>query len=381
MDNLDKMLYCELKREEAPSEFRSIIQNSLKDNNAKKKIKQYSLVKVLTTACASLLLTTGMVYAGTTIIEKIWKQPEKIVGFYSEENTDKITEEEKASVMTEEEARKKVKEILKKFGHEGEKIKTLQLENNPSDYELIWRAEIENGGHNFNIVSFDAKGGDAFRVKFRNVLYKRIDEYRTTEKEALETAKKLCEKYGYNTEKYNKIEIKCNLEVEENSYIWYVNFYKDYDGIINQYESIEIAFIPEINDIYYFNVNNLKYENNSVEITKEQAKQVVLDAEQKIDTGYDIKNIDLNLAIGKMNGDAYKRITDYQQYYNTDYPLEKEVYYRTDGIVRKIWKVIIEYDVPRFEEKEYNSSDFFKRYYTYYVDATTGEIIGGRIYK
>ena len=60
---------------------------------------------------------------------------------------------------------------------------------------------------------------------------------------------------------------------------------------------------------------------------------------------------------------------------------EKEVYYKTEGRVRKTWNVILEYDVPRFGEKEYKKSDFFKRYYTYYVDATTGEIIGGRVWK
>ena len=99
-----------------------------------------------------------------------------------------------------------------------------------------------------------------------------------------------------------------------------------------------------------------------------------------INVGSKIKNINSNLAIEKMNGDAYKRITNYNQYYKEkherEYPLKNIVSYRTENIVRKIWKVTIEYDIPKIldSNSEYNH---FDRYYNYFVDATTGEIIGG----
>ena len=381
MDELDKKLYHDLSLEvEIPNKCKSVIKESLNDNKINRKKKHYSLAKIVVATCASFVLTAGIVYAGTAIVNKIWKQPEKVVGFYSDENTNQITEEEKASVMSEQEAIEKAKELLKKFGHEGEKIKLIQLDNNPNNYELEWYIQTDSDETNPNIISFDARGEDCFDVLFQDALNESIHNYRTTEEEAVKTARELCKKYGYDTEKYTKIDIRSNLEPEE-AYIWYVDFYKEYDGIINPYESIKIGFVPEINDIYYLYVNNLKYENNPVEITEEQAKRVVLEAEQKTDTDYEMININTSLAINKMNGDAYKRITDYEQYYDTDNPSEKEVYYKTEGRVRKTWNVILEYDVPRFGEKEYKKSDFFKRYYTYYVDATTGEIIGGRVWK
>ena len=46
---------------------------------------------------------------------------------------------------------------------------------------------------------------------------------------------------------------------------------------------------------------------------------------------------------------------------------EGAVFYRTEERVRKVWRVIIEYDVS--ETKSPLDA------YTYYVDATTGEII------
>src|SRR5699024_1704978 len=128
---------------------------------------------------------------------------------------------------------------------------------------------------------------------------------------------------------------------EEDSYLWYIDFYKEYNGIINPYERISVGYVPEINEIYYFVVCDSKYENNSLEITEEQAKQIALEAEQKIDTGYKIKSVKTKLDIDRMNGDAYLRTTDYEQYCKQstiEYPSKNYVEYRTEKSVRKVWK-------------------------------------------
>ena len=217
------------------------------------------------------------------------------------------------------------------------------------------------------------------------MLNKDIRDYRTTKIEAEKAARNLCEKYGYDTKKYDKVRITNNLETECDSYIWYVDFYKEYDGITNTYESINVGFIPEINQLFYLNINNFEYGNNPVEITEEQAKQTVLEVEQKINTDFEIKDVSASLAIDKMNGDAYKRITDYEQYYKEkhikDYPSQNIVYYRTNSSIRKIWKVTIGYNIPQSINLFVEPYSPFDRYYTYYVDATTGEIIGGCPFK
>ena len=376
MDRLDKMLYSELKREEAPSEFKSIIKNSLNDNKVKKGTKHYSLIKIVTTACASLLITAGIVYASTTVIEKIWKQPEKTVNFFSENNTNTVTEEEKKSAMSETEAKEYAKKLLKKFGYENEKIESVELNNKTIDFEVTWKVKTKNGIS----ISFNAIGENEYiRFNNDNVLNENIHKYRTNKEEAEKTARSLCETYGYDLEDYTFVQINANSNKEDEAYIWYVDFYKEYDGIVNPYQAIHIGFIPEINELYFLDVRNSKYENNPVEITEEQAKQIVLETEKKIDIVYEIKNININLDIERMNGDSYLRITDYEQYrkqQQSEY-LGEDVEYKTDNTVRKVWMVTIEYDIPETVDRFNDSFNTFDEHYTYYVDTTTGEIIGG----
>lgn len=378
MDELDRKLYHDLNLDiEVPSKLEKVIKEELQ--RAKKKTTHCSFSKIAITACVSLLVTTGIVYAGKVLTNNIWKEPQKQEGFYSRKNN--TTQEEKENIMSEIEARKKLDTLLKKFGHENEKITLIELINNPNDYELVWHIELENGTYHKNIVEFDAKGKKDFSVMFQDALNESVHNYRIMKKEVEKTARALCKKYGYDTEKYNKVNMLPNLETEKDSYMWYVDFYKEYDGIINPYETISIGFIPEINEIYYLREKDLAYENNPIEITEEQSKTIVIEEEQKVNTKYKIKNISTKLGIEKMNGDAYFRLTDYEQYYKEkhteNYPLNKMINYRTENLVRKVWKVKVEYDIPELmisENKEYNS---FDRYYTYYVDVTTGEIIGG----
>ena len=118
MDNFDKKLYHDLNLEvNIPKEFTSIIQESLNNDRLKKKVTHYSLSKIVSIACASLIMTIGIAYAGTEIVKNIWAKPQKTVGFAVEGTNNLITQEDKASCMTEEEATTKANEILKKIGY------------------------------------------------------------------------------------------------------------------------------------------------------------------------------------------------------------------------------------------------------------------------
>lgn len=383
MDEFDKRLYNALGADiPVPSKLEKVIKESLTDDNLNKKIKHYSIQKIGIAACTTIIATAGIVYGGTTISNYIWKQPEKTTGFYSN-NAQNITNEERASAISKAEATERTNELLRKFGYENKKITSMKLNNNPHDYELTWHVTLDNGTSNEDIIEFDARGGDAFNVLFQNVL--KENNYRITEDEAEKTARELGKKYGYDTQKYNKVNIKSNLEKAEDSYMWYVDFFMEYDGIINPYESLKIAFAPKTNDIYYFYVSNYEFENNPVEISRDKAKEIALTSEQKISTKYKIKNVVVNLSIDKMNGDAFKRLTDYEQYYkeghDKGFSNAEIVSYRTQNLVRKVWKVTLEYDIPQFTGNSKSEANPFDRYYTYYVDVTTGEIIGGVPYK
>ena len=95
---------------------------------------------------------------------------------------------------------------------------------------------------------------------------------------------------------------------------------------------------------------------------------------------YKIQDISLKLDIVLMNGDAYLRTKDYELYCKqqmTEYPDEDYIEYRTENRVRKAWRTTVLYDISDLELVNDESSKLYNKYYTYYIDATTGEIIGG----
>ena len=202
--------------------------------------------------------------------------------------------------------------------------------------------------------------------------------YRTTKVEAEKTAKELAKKYGYDIECYNYVEVNSNLVPDSDSFVWDVAFFKEYDGVKNPYERIEVSFIPQINEIICFTVINKKFENNPIEITEETAKEIALKEEQKNTQKYEIKTIEIKLKINSMNGYAYFRTNDYDQLHkqtsSSDYPYEKSVFYRTEARIRKVWLVTIVYNIPNKFNGNYNPND---ERVSYFVDATTGEVIGG----
>lgn len=196
------------------------------------------------------------------------------------------------------------------------------------------------------------------------------EDYGITSDEAKTIAKNLFKKYLPDIEgEYELLELKKNMETEENSYIWYATFYKKYGDLINPYERVSVNFIPTINEIYQLVIERDKFENNEIKIPEEQATEIAKNKDNEIEQNRKIINISCEIGIGQMNADAYLRETKKDEYEKREIP--KEEYYVTDKRVRRVWFVSIEY-----EKQEDKISRF-----TYYVDATTGEIIGGGLYK
>ena len=382
MDDLEKKLYHDLSSGiDVPDKIKTIIEESLKDTNIKK--KKYPFLKVALATCACLILTVGIVYAGTKVYDAIWKEPEKVVGPEDNVNEKDIMNN---NTMTEEEGREKAKKILKDFGYENEIIKSINIETNAQNYDIIWKCETQN-----NIfVEFDAKGEEYLAISYdeRKILSENIPKKQIDKKEAETLARRICEKYGYELNKYNKVYtipyVDNNSfkwgddEKETKAYQWNVIFSKTYENGINSFENIRISFIAGAEVVYYFMYENANIDDNPIVIEEEEAKKIVLEAEQKIQSDYEIENIHVNLDIAQMNGDAYLRMEDYnlysKQYYGNireDFKDEEYTRYRTDNPVRKVWMVTIECD-----EVSKNGEPIDK-YYTYQVDATTGEITGG----
>ena len=68
--------------------------------------KTKGILKTVATALAGVILSTGVVFAGTMVYENIWKTPEKIeLSSGDFEEITKITEESKKENMSEEKAK------------------------------------------------------------------------------------------------------------------------------------------------------------------------------------------------------------------------------------------------------------------------------------
>lgn len=339
--------------------------------NIKKTNKNIS--KLVATFVITTIVTGGLVYAtGNAIYEKIWKQPETYEFSYE------VTEKDKENAISEEEARKKAEEYLRKIGLEDE-ISGLGLMKSWRGNDVIWDIGFTKG-----TMQMDSKGNfQSLNIPSYN--YKIPYNYGITREEARKTAKELLLKYNpnNNSDEYELVSLKRNMENDEASYIWYADFYKKYGVLYNQYEKISIGWIPTINGLYSLSIENSKYENNEQKISKEDAIKIATEKDKQIETRYNIASTEAEIGIDKMNTDVVyreKNLEDYEKGTINFEPDENGTYkikenaefYKVDNRVRKVWEVTIYYDYYKYDYPER---------YVYYVDATTGEIIGGSIWN
>ena len=349
------------------SQMKIAVSEFAKERKEMTKINKIS--KYVATAIITLGIGTGIVYAtGTAIYDKIWKQPET----YKISN--EITEKDKENAISEDEAKQKASEYLNKIGLTDEVTK-LKLDKDVLENEIKWRIEFESG-----TIIMDNKGNfQSLNIPSYN--YKIPYNYGITREEARKTAKELLAKYNpeNNDDEYELVSLSRNMENDKASYIWYADFYKKYGDLYNQYEKISIGWIPTINGLYSLNIENSKYENNEQIITKEEAIKIATEKDKKIETRHNISSIEAKIGINKMNADVVYREKDIENYNKGTLNFEHEEngtykikdnaeFYKVDNRVRKVWEVKIYYDY-------YN--EYYQERYVYYVDATTGEIIGG----
>ena len=328
-----------------------------------------NIPKLVATFVITTTVTGGLVYAtGNAIYEKIWKQPEKYEFSYE------VTEKDKENAISEEEARKKAEEYLRKIGLEDE-ISGLGLMKSWRGNDVIWDIGFTKG-----TMQMDSKGNfQSLNIPSYN--YKIPYNYGITREEARRTAKELLLKYNpnNNSDEYELVSLKRNMENDEASYIWYADFYKKYGDLYNQYEKISIGWVPTINGLYSLGIENSKYENNEQKISKEDAIKIATEKDKQIETRYNITSTEAEIGIDKMNADVVyreKNIEDYEKGTinfepdeNGTYKIKEDAeFYKVDNRVRKVWEVTIYYDYYKYDYPER---------YVYYVDATTGEIIGG----
>ena len=333
-----------------------------------------NLSKMVATFVLALGVTSGLVYATSTVIDKIWKEPEKYV------INQEITEEEKNKCITEEKAEEIGNTYLKQIGFDNEIITSLNLTKTFIENDNIWRMHSKKVS-----ITIDGISGEIKDVQIPTWEYKIPYNYGITRIEARKVATELLEKYKPQNEtgEYQLVKLTRNMETDEASYIWYADFYKKYGDLYNQYEKISIGWVPTINGLYSLGIENSKYENNEQKISKEQAIEIATQKDKQIEKEKAIKETKAEIKIEQMNENVYLRenfkedfekkgiLMNYEKSEDNKYKLKDDaVGYKTEERVRKVWVVVIKYDVAESTRvKEFS----------YFIDCTTGEIIGGSV--
>ena len=128
--------------------------------------------------------------------------------------------------------------------------------------------------------------------------------------------------------------------------IWRVGFAKKYDELINKGESINFSFCPANNEIVTLAINRIGYSNNNVELAENEAREI---AKSYLDKS-EANNMTIELEIVRPN------------YFYNELKGDESVYVKINEC-RKAY-------VARFNNE--SASEV-------YIDATTGEVIGGNM--
>lgn len=331
------------------------------------KESKYKPIKMIATFVLTIGVMVGIAYATNVNIRnpeeerKIWKDPEK----HEWVEYEPMTEEEIAKCLPEEEAKRLGGQALMKIGLEGETIQNMQLQKNFFSKETEWQMASQKA-----TITLEAETGELKSIQVPTWNYKIPYHYGITRQEAKVVAKELLEKCRPegDTGEYELVKLTRNMETDEASYIWYAQFNKKYEDLLNPEEEVLIGWIPTINGIYSLNIKRGVYEKNPEKITKEKAIEIAQEKDKQIEPEKMIVGVEAEVRIRQMNEEVYVRENYKEEYDNHEFLKYGTMQFQTEERVRKVWCVVLTYD-------EENKSD--KEKYTYFVDCTTGEIIGG----
>lgn len=405
MDDLDKKIKKVLtKNIKEPLNYEQIIKGTLQNKNAQHFF--YSkLVRAIGVVCAGILLTTGVVFASYNIYERIWKEPKQYTSYeeYKENNEIKIKNDkisravelekakENGEIISEEEAVASVNRILSNLGYDMKMTKDNIIYDDVDSkhsYELYYvfttNKDASSGievklGANGKIYSFVDKN-----LKFNY----EINPDDISEEKAIELGKQILDKINLK-DKYiiNSSEEISHLGNGEEKKEWWITYVKNYEGVINNYDNLELDFFVENGKLrieqILTNPSQYSLENNEIVLEENKAIEIAKEMDRKI-SELEIKDVKINLEFRPLNSFIYLQ----EKSQGRDDGLENELQDNGTNVVynqydidskslRKVYNVKITYDIDFTEDEPvHNWKEQFGR--EYFVDVTTGEIIGGR---
>lgn len=364
------------------------------------KMPKRNLVKLVITFLLTMGITTGLVYAGTVAYEKIWKEPQ-MYNSYEEvreslkNEVDKynkstvITDEDIEKIESVEQAKQKASNVMRILGYDSSKIKTVELKKNYIESaELTYVVRTKQQNYGIEIV-INAETGKFEGFINNDIMYNynSIVPDKLSEERAKEYANEIYKKLGYKEGVYVLQTIKQTPHCFRNQSVdeWNVEFYKKGRYINNKLDILVLTFVVENSNIkidrfLHKKTNEFEYQDNDIKISKEKSIEIAKEQDRKI-TDREIQDISAGLDINLMNSFVYLQ----EKSHGTDDGTRSvesgnsiiiyNTYKETEKIARNTWEVTIKYKRIEDYSKIENIKSTNNR--TYYIDATSGEIIGG----
>ena len=352
----------------------------------------------------SLIMGCSVVMATSYIVyEKIWKEPESYTydEYMNNLETSEITNEEKEELISEEEAKQKGIEMFEKLGYENQTIEKVELHRGSSDDITAYYMIKTKGGYEEGLmIQLNAKNGEFISFRDMELPYKHLQSDELSDEEISNIATEIYNRLEINDSNYKVYETKIqNLtSQDQTSKMLEANLCKFYDGVKNTLENCRILFMVIDDEIFLNSITftiDTSYQDNPIIITKEEAINIAKNKEKEF-SSFEITNVTCELSIQKMNTEIYE--IERGEVYQSNEENERK-YYETENLVRKVWKVKVEHNVDYVQylsqyveelhqiEDDEMAQDFLKNVLDnydkegmdkfYYVDVTTGEIIGG----
>ena len=377
-DKIDNLFFQYFENNQ---EVPNIITNGIETAmyNKKHKYEMIELIKkIIITIVSFLTVTSGIAFASYTVYEKIWKEPKKYAtsdDYLNSLPSKEISEDEKRNLITENDAKNIALNFLNKLGYVNQTINSIELKRDYSQpMDSYYMAKTESDYEKGLMVLIDSKNGYIEYFNDLDLKYKDLNQDIITEEQAKQIAVDTYEKLELNKNDYELYSIKKDEYVFENNTktLWGATFLKKENNVYNKYENFSVAFIVVDNKIMYDTINISKSTekvNNPIIIKEESAIEIAKNKELEF-TNTEITNIKSELSIEKMNTLVYQ--LEYEIYDTMDLQIEENI--------RNVWKVSIEHKNKKDFNIYSNPNQYMKENLNkeFYIDATTGEIIGGK---
>ena len=351
--------------------------------------------KMVATFALATGLTAGVVFAGTMVYEKVFKEPKKyesygelIQDIKESQGSQEVTKEDEKKAVNMEEAMVEANKFLNKFGIDNQEFVTKELKKNYiMGAELVYYFTTDTNLNKGIHVGINAENGKCISFENNNLAHSGFQPDQISKEEAIKKANEIYHLFDLKENEYKINEVSeppCYFPNNEgNSAEWCVTYYKVYGEALNQFERVQIMFTVVNGEVKVYSAfianENVEYKDNPVQITKEEAEKIALEKDKKITdnevdwiiTKQQIRQINSWIYLLEQNGGKYPEFKEEKQADGST--VRYNEYQTVQNIARKVWTVNIHYkqgEPDPNNEKKYNAKSIF-------VDVTTGEVIGG----